>query len=113
LPAVKVAAARLLGDAMPAQFALFALLAYLAVRPELDRVSSITLDQDYSGAVAERLIVRRLVELLRRERPKLKVSAVRIAEVRGTRADRLAREVYKGLRLPDGVISLADIEAAL
>lgn len=115
-PEVKQAAARLLRVALPAepvQFALMAVLAYIAVRPDIDRLSRITLDRDYSGEVAERRILRRLLALIRRERPKFKGAALRMEMVAGSNADRLAREVYRGLRQPDGEISLAEIEAAL
>lgn len=110
---VKVAAAKLVTGVLPVQLTLMAVFTYLAVRPDVYQVSSITLDRDYSGEVAERLIVRQLVELIRRERPKFKVSAIKIAQVEGSRADLLAREVYRGLRRPDGAMSLADIEAVL
>lgn len=110
---VKAAAAQMLLGALPAQLTLMAVFTYLAVRPDVYQVSSITLDRDYSGQVAERLIVRQLTELIRRERPRFKASAIKIAQVEGSRADRLAREVYRGLRRPDGAISLADIEAVL
>ena len=110
---VKAAAAQMLPGLLQPQLTLMAVFTYLAVRPEIYQVSSITLDRDYSGQVAERLIVRQLVELLRRERPRFKASAIRIAQVEGSRADRLARAVYRGLRRPDGAISLADIEAVL
>ena len=110
---VKAAAAQMLPGLVQPQLTLMAVFTYLAVLPEIYQVSSITLDRDYSGQVAERLIVRQLVELIRRERPRFKASAIRIAQVEGSRADRLAREVYRGLRRPDGAISLADIEAAL
>lgn len=113
-PATKQAAARLLaGSGEPVQYALMAVLAYLVVRHEIDHLSSITLDRDYSGVVAERIIARRLLALLKRDRPKLKASAVRIGNVAESRADRLARAAYKGLRRPDGEITLAEIEALL
>jgi hypothetical protein len=110
---VKAAAAQMLPGLMQPQLTLMAVFTYLAVRPEIYQVSSITLDRDYSGQVAERLIVRQLIGLIRRERPRFKASAIRIAQVEGSRADRLAREVYRGLRRPDGAISLADIEGVL
>jgi hypothetical protein len=113
-PSTKQAAARLLaGDSEPAQYVLMAVLAYLVVRHEIDHLSSITLDRDYSGDVAERIIVRRLVALLRRERPKLKTSAVRVGNVAGSRADKLARAAYKGKMKVDGEITLAEIAALL
>jgi hypothetical protein len=112
-PEVKVAAIRLIRKGEPAQFALMAVFTFLAVRPDLDSMNRITLDQDYSGKVAERQILRRLVQMIRRERPLFKASALRIAEVRGSNADILAREVFRGLKRPNGVITLADIEAVL
>jgi len=115
-PEVKKMAARLLEGALssePVQFALMAVLTYIAVRPDLDSLNRITLDQDYSGSKAERRILRRLIELIRRDRPRFKGAALRMDKVAGSRADELAREVYRGLRQPDGEITLEDIEAAL
>ena len=113
-PATKQAAARLLmGSDEPVQYVLMAVLAYLVVRHEIDHLSSITLDRDYSGEIAERIIVRRLLALLKRERPRLKTSAVRIGNVAGSRADRLARAAFKGKMKVDGEITLAEIEALL
>ena len=112
--ATKQAAARLVatGDE-PAQYALLAVLTYLAVLPDLDHLSSITLDRDYSGQVAERRVLRRLLGLLRRQRPKLKASALRMDNIAGSQADRLARAAYRGLRRPDGEIRLEEIAALL
>ena len=113
-PATKQAAARLLsGDPEPAQYVLMAILTYLAVRHEIEQFSSITLDRDYSGEVAERRVLRRLLKMLRRDRPKLKASALRMENVAGSRADRLARAAYKGKIKVDGEITLAEIAALL
>ena len=92
---------------------LMAVLTYLAVWPDIDRLSSITLDRDYSGEVAERIIVRRLLVMLKQHRPKLKASAVRMGNIAGSQADRLARAAYRGKRRPDREITLAEIEALL
>lgn len=110
---VKQVAARLVASAEPSQYALMAIFAYILILPDIDHLSSITLDQDYSGQVAERTIVRRLLSLLRQHRPKLKASAIRMDNVIGSRADRLARDIYKGRQQPDGEISIAEIEAVL
>lgn len=112
--ATKQAAARLLasGDE-PAQYVLMAVLTYLAVWPEIDRLSSITLDRDYSGEVAERRVLRRLLRMLRVRRPKLKASALRMENIAGSQADKLARAAYRGLRRPEREITLAEIEALL
>ncbi|MBK8046316.1 MAG: hypothetical protein IPK16_03800 [Anaerolineales bacterium] len=112
--ATKQAAARLLAhNPEPAQYILLATLTYLAVRPELENLSSITLDQDYSGLVAERRILRRLLHLLRQDRPRLKASALRMENIAGSRADVLARAVYKGASRPNRVVTLAEIERLL
>ena len=113
-PATKQAAARLLAsDSEPAQYVLMAILTYLAVRHEIEHFSSITLDRDYSGEVAERRVLRRLLKMLRRDRPKLKASALRMENVAGSRADRLARAAYKGKITVDGEITLAESAALL
>ena len=110
----KQAAARLLATGSePVQYSLMAILTYLAVRPHLEHLRSITLDQDYSGEVAERIIRGRLLALVRQERPKLKASAVRIGNVAGSKADKLARAAYKGKLKVDGEITLADILGVL
>jgi hypothetical protein len=97
----------------PVQFVLLAIFAYLAVRPKLSEIHRITIDLDYSGAVAHRIIVRRLVELIRRDRPGFRASWIRIDNVAGHRADLLAREVYRGLRSADGEIQWEQIESLL
>jgi hypothetical protein len=107
------AALKLLGNLEPPQYTLMALLAYLVIVPDVERFSSVTLDQDYSGQVVERIIRRSLLELLRRHRPNLKASAVRMQNVAGNRADRLARDIYKGKRQADGDITLEDIQNLL
>jgi hypothetical protein len=72
--ATKQAAARLLANSEePAQYALMAVLAYLAVRHEIDHLSSITLDRDYSGEIAERIIVRRLAGAAQARPPPVEV----------------------------------------
>ena len=110
---VKQAAVRLLSGSEPPQYTLMALLAYLVIAPDIERLSSVILDQDYSGDVAERIIRRLLLELLRRHRPKLKASAVRMQKVAGSNADKLARAIYKGKLQANGEITLEDIQGVL
>lgn len=86
---------------------------YMVVRPDLDKVSRITLDRDYSGEVAERRILRRLLELIRRDQPNFKGSVLRMDMIAGSRADTIAREVYRGLRQADGEILASEIEAVI
>jgi hypothetical protein len=110
---VKQAAARLLSGSEPPQYTLMALLSYIVIAPDIERLSSVILDQDYSGDVAERIIRRLLLELLRRHRPKLKASAVRMQKVAGSGADRLARAIYKCKQQANGEITLEDIQGVL
>jgi hypothetical protein len=110
---VKQAAARLLSGSEPPQYTLMALLSYIVIAPDIERLSSVILDQDYSGEVAERIIRRLLLELLRRHRPKFKASAVRMQKVAGSNADRLARAIYKGKQQANGEITLEDIQGVL
>jgi hypothetical protein len=97
----------------PPQFALLAILTYIAVRPVLQDVNRIVLDRDYSGVKAERIIVRRLTELARRDWPRFKSTTIKLDNIAGSPADRLAREVFRGIYQPDGEITLAEILAAL
>jgi hypothetical protein len=104
---------RRIGRTEPIQFQLMAILAYIALRSQLANVYRITLDRDYSGDNAKRIIARQLTELIRRDFPKFKSSTIRIDNVEGSAADRLAREVFKGLAVANGEITLADIESVM
>lgn len=95
------------------QFHLMAIFAYIALRPNLAHIYRITIDRDYSGKNATRIITRQLAELIRREFPRFRSSTIRIDNVEGSTADRRAREVFKGIATADGEITLADIEAVL
>lgn len=109
----QILARLLIDNPEPVQYLLLAAFAYLAVKPNIDEITSITLDRDYSGPVAERRVLRRLLQLLRQDRPKRKASAVRMQNIAGRRADTLARQAYRGLRQPDGEITVADVATLL
>lgn len=111
--AVKQKAVATLKTKEPVQFSLLAIFAYLVVRPRLAEIRRITIDLDYSGVVAHRIIVRRLVELIRKDRPEFRASWIRFDNVAGHRADVLAREVYRGLCKADGEIQWDQIEPLL
>jgi hypothetical protein len=114
-PDVKVAALNMLqiqGRDKP-QFALMAILTYIAIKTDLQHIRGIVLDRDYSGDVAKRTITRRLVELIRRDIPRFKASNIKIDNIEGSKADRLAREVFIGEKQVDGEITLAEIIEAM
>lgn len=111
--AVKLQMAERLHASQPVQFYLMALCTYIAVKPDLPKVRRIVLDRDYSGEIAQRLITRYLIELIRRDAPAFKAAHIRIDNVAGSTADRLARAVYQEKQPADGVITLEMFEAVL
>lgn len=95
------------------QFTLDGSSTLLTVHPYLEPSAS-PCNRDYSGEVAERRILGRLLAMIRREMPTFKrLSCESTIYVEGTRADIVAREVYRRMRRPDGKISLSDIEGVL
>ena len=112
-PEVKQRAKLMISGHEPPQYALMSVLAFMAVQPDLHRVHRIVLDQDYSGTTATRAIIRRLVELIRLDCPHFKAAHIRIAQIAGSRADRLARQVYVGERKADTVVTWCELEGIL
>jgi hypothetical protein len=112
-PDVKAAALKRLPKGEKPQFALMALLTYIAIKPNLHQIRGIVLDRDYSGPVAQRSITRRLVELIRRDIPNFKAADIRISNIAGSAADRLARDAFIGEKRADGAITLAQIIEAM
>jgi len=90
-----------------------AVLVYLAIRDDLPNIQQIVIDQDYSGRQVEATIKNLLLHLLRRDKPNVKAGFVRFENVKGSRADRLARQVYKGKTKPDRVIRWGEVERTL
>lgn len=110
---VKQQAAALIPSSQPVQFRLLALFTYLIVRPDLEKIRRIVIDQDYSGEKAERFIKKELIGLIRRDSPTFKTGHIRISEIAGSRADVLAREAYRGNQPVDGTITIEEIEGVL
>lgn len=95
------------------QYRLLAALVFLVVRDDLPAISQIVIDQDYAGQQAEATIKNLLLRLLRKEKTGITAGMVRFAELRGSRADRLAKQVYDGERPPDRVVGWSELEAVL
>lgn len=95
------------------QYRLLAALVFLVVRDDLPAITQIVIDQDYAGQQAEATIKNLLLRLLRKEKTGVTAGMVRFAELRGSRADRLAKQVYDGERLPDRVVGWSELEAVL
>jgi len=95
------------------QYRVLAVLIYLAVKDDLANIQQIVIDQDYSGHQVEATIKNLLLHLLRRDRPNVKAGFIRFENVKGSRADRLARQVYRGKAKPDKVIQWGEVERIL
>ena len=92
---------------------MLAVLIYLAVREDLPNIRQIVIDQDYSGRQVEAMIKNLLLNLLRRDKPRVKAGFVRFENVKGSQADRLARSVYRGKAKPQRVIQWAEVEEVI
>lgn len=95
------------------QYRVLAVLVYLAVRDDLPHLNYVVIDQDYAGGQAEATIKNLLLTLLRRHRPDITAGHIRFAEVRGSRADRLAKQVYDGKVEPDRKVDFSELEALI
>ena len=95
------------------QYRLLAALVYLVVRDDLHQLTSIVIDKDYAGERAEATIKNLLLALLRRDKPEVTAGHIRFEGLKGSRADRLAKQVYDGKAVPDHVVSFRELEALL
>ena len=95
------------------QYRLLAALVYLVVREDLPQLAYLVIDKDYAGEQAEATIKNLLLALLRRDKPEVTAGHIRFAEVRGSRADTLAKQVYDGKAEPDRVVRYSELEALL
>ena len=95
------------------QYRLLALFVYVAVRERLPEIRQIVIDRDYTGGQVESTIKSLLLRLIRRDKPDVTGGFVQFENVKGSRADRLAREVFQGKAEPQRVISLSELERAL
>lgn len=83
------------------QYRLLALLIYLAVRDSLNAIEYIVIDKDYEGSQVEATITNLLLPLILRDKPDAKASMIRFENIKGSRADKVAKQVYDGKVKPD------------
>lgn len=74
---------------------LLAILVRLIVDSDLSEIEFIVIDEDYPGDGAQAKIKNELVPLLRHERPDFNGKRILFQRVKGTKADRVAREIYQ------------------
>ena len=96
-----------------ASYRLLAILVYLAVKEELAQIRQIVIDRDYSGSQAQATIKSLLLHLLRQEWPATPAGFIRFENVRGSRADTLAKEVFDKLARADRTIRYQEIERVI
>lgn len=92
---------------------MLAALVFLVVREDLPQLGEIVIDRDYAGAQAEATIRNLLLQQIRKLRPDATARLIRFAEVKGRRADKLAKQVFDGATEPDGVVSWAELAPLL
>lgn len=95
------------------QYRVFALFIYVALRPHLHSIERVVIDQDYEGAAAESTIKNLLLHQVHRERPDVGGDFVRFANVKGGRADRLAKRVFDGKARATRAVRYEEFEGLL
>lgn len=93
------------------EYRMFALLVFLIVQDEVADISQLIIDRDYTGNEAEATIKNLLLPMLRLNRPSANAGFIRFENVRGSKADKLARKVYAGEVKADKKISYIEVEA--
>jgi len=93
------------------RYLLFAAFVYLATQPYLQQIRHMTIDQDYPGPQNEKLIKDFLLNFLHRDNPSLHGDFISFREVKGSQADILARNIYRGSKEAERRISFKDIQA--
>jgi hypothetical protein len=100
-------------DAKTLKYRMLALLVYLAIRDDLANIRQVVLDQDYTGNAAETTVRNILLNLLQRQNPSITPAFVRFQRVRGSNADKMARDVFMGQKPPTRKVGLAELENIL
>jgi hypothetical protein len=92
---------------------LFALLVYLALREHLPAIRQLIIDKDYTGANVEGTIKNLLLHYLQRDGYAVETGFFRFANIKDSRADLLARQVFMREARPTREISWAEVEAVI
>ena len=92
------------------RYRLLATLIYIAVRDDLADVTHVVIDRDYAGPHAEATIKNVLLRLIRREMPTAPAALVQFANVKGRKADELARRVHAGKAQATRVLTWVELE---
>ncbi|MBX3054415.1 MAG: hypothetical protein KF753_23280 [Caldilineaceae bacterium] len=90
-------------------YRLLSALVYLISAPELSNIELLIIDADYPGTRPAAAIRNELVPLLQRERRHFSGKRIRFQQVKGSKADRLARDVFRGKIQAQREITLEEI----
>lgn len=97
------------------KFLLLSTLIYILIKPHLKRIEEVTIDLDYPGKKSKEMITNFLLNLLQHDDPSLRGGFIGFREVKGSKADLLAREIFEkgkeGKHNADRKITLDDIKA--
>jgi hypothetical protein len=94
-------------------YRLFAAMIYLTLQGRLSVIEQVVIDRDYHGGRAEATIKNLLLAHIRKERPEAGVGLICFANIKGTDADRLAKEVYDGKAKADRVVGYGELSRLL
>lgn len=100
---------RMLYGSRSERYRLLAAFVYLAVKDDLGRLAYVVIDKDYEGSQAESAIKIFLLPLLRRGDPEAYAGMIHFANVRGSKADRMAKRVYDGEAQPDRIVDFSEV----
>lgn len=92
------------------RYNLLTALIYLLLKPNLGKIGRIVIDKDYPGRESENQIKSRLLQFLHRGDLCPKRVLVSFQEVKGSKADLLARDIFVGKKKADREASLDEIK---
>lgn len=91
-------------------YRLLAILVFLIVKDEISDIEKIVIDNDYPGDEPAGKIKNELVPLLKRLRPEMAGKDISFQQVKGKKADRLAREVFLAKERSGRLLTLQEIK---
>ena len=95
------------------RYRLLAILVYLIVRDSLGTIDLIVIDKDYHGADVEATIKNLLLALIRLDKPEATSGMIIFKEIKGSKADKIAKQIYDGKSVADRVLSFEEVERLL
>jgi hypothetical protein len=95
------------------RYRLLAVLVYLVVRESLGTIDLIVIDKDYDGPQAEATIKNLLLALIRTNKPDATSGMIIFENIRGSKADRLAKQIYDGKATAERMVSYEEVARLL